>query len=220
MVHIPSLERDVAEAVRLAPRQGPNLELDTYDLCGATRHKPWDETMSGQTVRFVSDHHETNPNAPKGARCLAKILTQAADDLCKSAEFADRRCVIKLRTIDAIAFDCTRLFLSTVLYELVLNAVQAKSTYIEVVATEYQEHLFVQVADNGIGTPHLSPCRSDDDGGPLHAAPACLRAELKAACLLVDLAGGTMSIISASPHFGVRIGFCLPLIATSEQLDE
>lgn len=216
MRHSLKPENDLAAGGRLAPQQG----IDAYDLSGAAQFDLCNDPVTAQKVRFVSDHQETRPDAPKGARCLAKILAQAADHLCKSKEYADRRCVIKLRTVDVIAFDCTQPFLSTVLHELVLNAVQAKATQIEVIATEYQAQLFIQVADNGVGTPRLSADQSGFDRDQRRLAPTCWRPELRAACILVDTAGGSLEIVSTSALFGTRIGFCLPLLTTSEQLDE
>lgn len=161
-------------------------------------------------IEFISDHVETGSDAPKGARCLAELLKTTAQRLNDSAACLGRRCAIRLRVVDTIHFDCKHPFLATILNSLISNAIFSEATDIEVFATEYENHLFIQIADNGLSRHHIADqqhVKTAKQGA--HSLEA--RSIHEVLALLLDVLGGELELISSSAQRATRVGLKLPL---------
>jgi len=143
----------------------------------------------------------------RGAECLERILSDIHAKLKLNED-----CAIFLYVIDDIDFDCGQPFLARVLEELVTNAVSAAGKRavgrIDVLATQFNGRLFMQVADNGLGIPDDMVCWFE--GRLQEPAQLGEGSGLDKAALLIKQAGGQLSLVN-SGRTGTRLGFSLPL---------
>ena len=192
-----------------------------YDLFNTDFKHPCDQIRTSAEVRFLANNPDTPSNENKGARHLARILVMAARQLNRSSEFFGRDCLFTLHVIDPIRFECQQPLLSTIIHDLIHNAITANSSKIELLATEYQSNLFVQIADNGTGTPRLSPLPSAHMTTASKKFPnEGFRPSLEKTGLLIEAALGSIRIVSSSAQLGTRLGFSLPILTSQESKDD
>lgn len=167
---------------------------------------------------FSRRRHQAGPmrpiEEPRGADCLNKILQDIKGTLAAARPADDADCALYLHVIDDIDFDCQQPFLAQVLEELISNASAAMSgqmdARIDVTATQYDDRLFMQVADNGPGLPGglstwITNWSYDADKGIRHKGSG-----LDTAAFLIAIAGGQLEVLSTS-SLGSRFGFSVPL---------
>lgn len=190
----------------------------------------WDEGAQPSIrprMRFVEGrHHASTDNIdgstpmaeanPRGAACLTKILSAIRAGHRNSPRMADKPCALYLHVLDDIDFDCQQPFLAEVLGELVSNAVHAMrgqaAPRVDVMATQYRDRLFVQVADNGPGMPAGMSKWFE----ALASEGARRRGSgLDTAALLISIAGGHLELVSSGPG-GTRLGFSVPVMDTRD----
>ncbi|MEM8655015.1 MAG: ATP-binding protein [Pseudomonadota bacterium] len=195
-----------------------NWSTEISELCDEVITEPPPEPR--RTMRFVdSRHYDKTANingtvgatdtGPRGAACLTKILGAIRSRHCGAQALE-----LYLHVLDDIDFDCQQPFLAEVLGELVSNAAQAmrrqETARIDVMATQYNDRLFLQVADNGPGMPSGMAKWFEHRSGLDSHNNRRKGSGLDTAALLVEIAGGRLELVTSGPE-GTRLGFSLPV---------